>query len=110
MWARFLRTKSGLGYPHKRDLGYPHKRDLVIRISGTWVIRVKRDRHMINTWQDGVTLALIAVAVLYVVRRLMRLGKSSGCSSCATCDRGGGADKADGLISLECPEKRDEPL
>ena len=39
-------------------------------------------------WQDAVTLALVAAAVIYLIRRLRRLGQGrqrTGCGTCPNC-------------------------
>ena len=55
-------------------------------------------------WQDTATLALVAVAVIYLVWRLRRLGRGqhrTGCGTCPNCPEPSGQTQ---LISIDPPK------
>jgi len=57
-------------------------------------------------WQNFVTLALVAAAAVYVIRRLRRTvkGKQTGaCDTCSDCPQRPGREA---LISIDRPPKR----
>lgn len=57
-------------------------------------------------WQDAITLALVAAAAIYVLRRLWRAGRGKrfGCGPCPSCH--GPSDQGK-LISIETPKRQE---
>jgi hypothetical protein len=56
-------------------------------------------------WQDAVTLALVAAAVIYTIRRLRDLrrgGPPTGCGDCADRPEASARNR---LVPLDPPEK-----
>jgi hypothetical protein len=54
-------------------------------------------------WQDAVTLGLVAAAVIYLIRRLRRLGRQrAGCGTCEDCEQ---PSKGSQLILIEPPKE-----
>lgn len=60
-----------------------------------------------NLWQDLAAAALILAAVVYIVRRLRRMGraKAEGCLGCRQCDP---AAQEPPLVGLQPPSPSDQ--
>jgi hypothetical protein len=57
------------------------------------------------TWQDAVTLGLVTVAVIYLIRRLRRLGRGQQRTGCGTCPNCRQPPDQTPLISIDPPKK-----
>jgi hypothetical protein len=53
-------------------------------------------------WQDTVTLALVAAAVIYLIWRLRRRRQHTGCDTCPDCPKPPAPSQ---LISIKPPKK-----
>ena len=60
-------------------------------------------------WQDAVTLALVAAAAIYLIRRVPRLGRGRPPTDCGTCANCPEPSEQTRLVSIDPPKNIDPP-